>query len=80
MRRTAPSGVRRVASLTAAVASELGGVREDNQDRVAIARGRDRLGRVELVRELDRASRARDRDVARVKVAEVPARAPPAEA
>lgn len=45
LRRTASTGVRRVASLAAAVASEIGNVRDENQDRVAIARGRDKLGR-----------------------------------
>lgn len=45
LRRTAPTGVRRVASLAAAVASEIGNVRDENQDRVAIARGRDKQGR-----------------------------------
>lgn len=45
LRRTSPSGVRRVASLSAAVASEIGNVRDKNQDRVAIARGRDMQGR-----------------------------------
>lgn len=45
LRRTAPTGVRRVASLAAAVASEIGNIRDENQDRVAIARGRDKQGR-----------------------------------
>jgi len=45
MRRTAPSGVRRVSSVSAAVASEVGIVRTENQDRVAIARSRDHVGR-----------------------------------
>lgn len=44
MRRTAPSGVRRVAPLKAAVASDVGVVREENQDRVAIVRSCDRAG------------------------------------
>jgi PPM family protein phosphatase len=44
MRRTAPSAVRRVAPLNAAVASDVGVVREDNQDRVALVRGGDRNG------------------------------------
>lgn len=44
MRRTASSGVRRVASVSAALATEVGEVRSENQDRVAIARGRDKLG------------------------------------
>ena len=45
LRRTPANGVRRVASLSAAIASDLGNAREDNQDRVSIARGRDRQGR-----------------------------------
>ena len=44
MRRTATSGVRRVAPVSAALATEVGEVRSENQDRVAIARGRDKLG------------------------------------
>jgi serine/threonine protein phosphatase PrpC len=44
MRRVPPTGVRRVASLSAAIASDVGTVREENQDRVAIARGTDRYG------------------------------------
>ena len=44
MRRTAPSGVRRVAPLNGAVASDIGSVREENQDRVALVRGLDRSG------------------------------------
>ncbi|MBS1196495.1 MAG: serine/threonine-protein phosphatase [Proteobacteria bacterium] len=44
LRRTPANGVRRVASLSAAIASDLGNVREDNQDRAAIARGWDRHG------------------------------------
>ncbi len=38
-RRTAQSGLRRVAPLLAAVASEIGNVRSENQDRSLIARG-----------------------------------------
>ncbi len=45
MRRTASTGVRRVAPIGAALSTEIGAVRGENQDRVAIARGRDRLGR-----------------------------------
>ena len=45
LRRTSTVGVRRVASLAAAVASEIGNVRDENQDRAVIARGRDRQGR-----------------------------------
>ncbi len=44
MRRTATSGVRRVAPVKAALATEVGEVRSENQDRVLIARGRDMLG------------------------------------
>lgn len=44
MRRTSTSGVRRVAPVAAALATEVGEVRTENQDRVAIARGRDKLG------------------------------------
>ncbi|MBI2750754.1 MAG: protein phosphatase 2C domain-containing protein [Burkholderiales bacterium] len=44
MRRTATSGVRRVAPVAAALATEVGEVRTENQDRVAIVRGRDKLG------------------------------------
>lgn len=44
MRRTAPTGVRRVAPLNAAVASDVGVVRQENQDRVALVRGSDRTG------------------------------------
>lgn len=44
MRRTAPRGVRRVAQFDAALASDIGSVREENQDRVAIVRGRDHQG------------------------------------
>jgi PPM family protein phosphatase len=44
MRRTATSGVRRVAPVAAALATEVGEVRAENQDRVAVARGRDKLG------------------------------------
>lgn len=45
MRRTSTVGVRRVAPIAAAIATDVGEVRRENQDRVAIARGRDRLGR-----------------------------------
>ena len=44
MRRTIPSGVRRVAALNGAVASDIGSVRDENQDRVALVRGLDRSG------------------------------------
>lgn len=43
-RRTTTGGVRRVALLGAAIASELGCVRQDNQDRALVARGRDKSG------------------------------------
>lgn len=45
MRRTSGSGVRRVAALSAAVASDVGLHRDQNQDRVALSRGQDRFGR-----------------------------------
>lgn len=45
MRRTTSSGVRRVAPLQAAVASDVGIVRDENQDRVALVRSHDRNGR-----------------------------------
>ncbi|MHB1180370.1 MAG: PP2C family protein-serine/threonine phosphatase [Sulfuricella sp.] len=45
LRRTATTGVRRVASLAAAIASETGSVRDENQDRAVIMRGWDRQGR-----------------------------------
>lgn len=44
LRKTAPSGVRRVASLAAAVGSDVGIVRQENQDRAAILRGFDDMG------------------------------------
>ena len=44
LRRTATAGVRRVASLAAAIATEIGSVRDENQDRAVLARGRDRQG------------------------------------
>ncbi len=45
LRRTPNGGVRRVAPLVAAIASEIGCVRQDNQDRAAIVRGRDNQSR-----------------------------------
>jgi serine/threonine protein phosphatase PrpC len=45
LRRTPTGGVRRVAPLAAAIASEIGNIRTDNQDRAVIVRGRDRHGR-----------------------------------
>ncbi|NMQ28238.1 serine/threonine-protein phosphatase [Candidatus Accumulibacter phosphatis] len=44
LRRTPANGVRRVASLSAALASDVGNVREGNQDRLAAVRGRDQHG------------------------------------
>ena len=44
MRQTTKSGVRRVAALSAALASDVGLVRDENQDRVAMARGQDFSG------------------------------------
>lgn len=44
MRRTAASAVRRVAPLNAAIASDVGVVRDENQDRVALVHGSDRNG------------------------------------
>ena len=44
VRHTAPNGVRRVAQLHGAVATDLGSVREENQDRVALVRGRNSAG------------------------------------
>src|SRR5687768_15377169 len=44
LRRTPNSGVRRVATLSAALASDVGNVREDNQDRAVVIRGRDQKG------------------------------------
>lgn len=45
LRRTPNGGVRRVASLASAIASEIGQVRKENQDRAAIVRGRDNQNR-----------------------------------
>ncbi len=45
LRRTPANGVRRVASLSAALASDVGNVRENNQDRAAVVRGRDQRGK-----------------------------------
>lgn len=45
MRRTPSMGIRRVAPIAAALATDVGAIRQENQDRVAIARGRDLLGR-----------------------------------
>ena len=44
MRFSPPSGVRKVIPLGAAVATDTGLVRNENQDRVALARGRNRAG------------------------------------
>ena len=45
LRKTATAGVRRVVSLSAAIASEIGNVRNENQDRAVISRGWDKQGR-----------------------------------
>lgn len=45
MRRTPTTGVRRVISLAAAIASEIGSVRGENQDRAVVAHGRDKQGK-----------------------------------
>lgn len=45
LRRTPSSGVRRIASLYAALASDVGDVRAVNQDRAVVVRGRDQQGR-----------------------------------
>ena len=45
LRKTPNGGVRRVTSLIAAIASEIGCVRKENQDRAAIVRGRDNQNR-----------------------------------
>ncbi len=42
MRKTPITGVRRVARFSAALATEVGNVRSENQDRVTLAHGRDR--------------------------------------
>ena len=49
LRRTATTGVRRVVSLNAAIATDVGSVRKENQDRVAVARGTDAQGRAYMV-------------------------------
>lgn len=43
LRRIPPSGIRRVLPIFAALGSDIGAVRKENQDRVALARGRDAL-------------------------------------
>jgi len=45
LRQTSTAGVRRVASLGGAIASEIGNVRNENQDRAVIVRGTDRQGK-----------------------------------
>lgn len=45
LRKTLTAGARRVAPLAAAIASEIGSVRRENQDRAIIARGVDGRGR-----------------------------------
>ena len=44
MRKTATSGVRRIGPFPAALSTDIGMQRDENQDRVAIARGRDSSG------------------------------------
>lgn len=48
-RKTTNGGMRRALSLAAAVATDIGLVRDENQDRVAIARGSDMFGREYVV-------------------------------
>lgn len=43
-RPTLPSGIRRVAPVAAALASDIGNIRTENQDRAIVARGKDRNG------------------------------------
>lgn len=45
LRRTPTNGVRRVSSLSAALASDVGNIRENNQDRAVVVRGRDQQGK-----------------------------------
>ncbi len=49
LRRSPTTGARRVLPFSAAIASETGLVRKQNEDRAAIARGRDTEGRVFVV-------------------------------
>ena len=49
LRRIPASGVRRVLPVLAALGSDVGIVRKENQDRVALARGRDHLGHTYVV-------------------------------
>lgn len=49
LRRVPPSGIRRVLPVSAALGSDIGSVRKENQDRAAIARGRDGLGQQYIV-------------------------------
>lgn len=49
LRRVPPAGIRRVVPLLGALASDIGTVRETNQDRVAILRSRDRTGQTFVV-------------------------------
>src|SRR5262245_7872269 len=44
LRKTSVSAVRRIAAFPAAIASDIGNERSQNQDRVAIARGSDMSG------------------------------------
>ncbi|WP_158497811.1 PP2C family protein-serine/threonine phosphatase [Pseudoxanthomonas suwonensis] len=49
LRRVPPSGVRRVLPVLAALGSDVGVIRKENQDRVALVRGRDDLGHTYVV-------------------------------
>lgn len=49
LRRVPPAGIRRVVPLLGALASDIGNVRETNQDRVAVLRSRDRTGQTFVV-------------------------------
>lgn len=44
LRRTPAGGVRRIMPIAAAIASELGNVRTENQDRAVVAKGKDKHG------------------------------------
>lgn len=45
LRKTLANGVRRVVTLSASLASDVGNIRKENQDRAAVVRGRDRQGK-----------------------------------
>jgi len=49
LRRVPASGIRRVVPVLAALSSDIGAVRKENQDRVALARGRDARGNTYVV-------------------------------